>query len=29
MRREPGQTFYLATQGCKVNQYETQAIRET
>lgn len=29
MRREPGQLFYLATQGCKVNQYESQAIRES
>lgn len=28
MRREPGQRFSLVTQGCKVNQYETQAIRE-
>ncbi len=28
MRREPGQLFFLATQGCKVNQYESQAIRE-
>lgn len=28
MQREPGQTFFLVTQGCKVNQYETQAIRE-
>ena len=28
MRPEPGQLFYLATQGCKVNQYESQAIRE-
>ncbi|PKN31241.1 MAG: tRNA (N6-isopentenyl adenosine(37)-C2)-methylthiotransferase MiaB, partial [Deltaproteobacteria bacterium HGW-Deltaproteobacteria-20] len=29
MRREPGQLFFLTTQGCKVNQYESQAIRET
>ncbi|SFJ44134.1 radical SAM methylthiotransferase, MiaB/RimO family [Desulfomicrobium apsheronum] len=28
MRREPGQLFFLTTQGCKVNQYESQAIRE-
>jgi threonylcarbamoyladenosine tRNA methylthiotransferase MtaB len=28
MRIEPGQLFFLATQGCKVNQYESQAIRE-
>jgi MiaB/RimO family radical SAM methylthiotransferase len=28
MRREPGQLFFLVTQGCKVNQYESQAIRE-
>jgi threonylcarbamoyladenosine tRNA methylthiotransferase MtaB len=28
MRREPGQLFFIATQGCKVNQYESQAIRE-
>ena len=28
MRREPGQLFLLTTQGCKVNQYESQAIRE-
>lgn len=28
MRREPGQRFFLITQGCKVNQYETHAIRE-
>lgn len=28
MRPEPGQLFYLATQGCKVNQYESQAMRE-
>ena len=25
---KPGQSFYLTTQGCKVNQYESQAIRE-
>jgi len=29
MQREPGQLFFIATQGCKVNQYESQAIRET
>ena len=29
MRREPGQLFFLTTQGCKVNQYESQAIRES
>lgn len=29
MRREPGQLFFIATQGCKVNQYESQAIRES
>ena len=29
MKREPGQLFYLATQGCKVNQYESQALRES
>ena len=29
MGREPGQLFYLATQGCKVNQYESQALRES
>jgi len=28
MKRKPGQLFFLATQGCKVNQYESQAIRE-
>lgn len=28
MKRRPGQLFFLATQGCKVNQYESQAIRE-
>lgn len=28
MQRKPGQLFFLATQGCKVNQYESQAIRE-
>jgi len=28
MRREPGQLFFLTTQGCKVNQYESQSIRE-
>lgn len=28
MWREPGRSFYLATQGCKVNQYESQALRE-
>lgn len=28
MQRKPGQCFFLVTQGCKVNQYETQAIRE-
>jgi threonylcarbamoyladenosine tRNA methylthiotransferase MtaB len=28
MRREPGQLFFLTTQGCRVNQYESQAIRE-
>ena len=28
MLREPGRLFYIATQGCKVNQYESQAIRE-
>jgi MiaB/RimO family radical SAM methylthiotransferase len=25
---EPGRTFYLVTQGCRVNQYESQALRE-
>jgi MiaB/RimO family radical SAM methylthiotransferase len=29
MRREPGRLFFLTTQGCKVNQYESQAIRES
>ncbi len=29
MRREPGQLFFIATQGCKVNQYESQALRES
>lgn len=28
LRTEPGQTFYLVTQGCRVNQYESQAMRE-
>lgn len=28
MHLEAGQSFLLLTQGCKVNQYETQAIRE-
>lgn len=28
MQREPGQLFFITTQGCKVNQYESQAIRE-
>lgn len=28
MRREAGQLFFIITQGCKVNQYESQAIRE-
>lgn len=29
MRHDPGQFFFIATQGCKVNQYESQAIRES
>lgn len=28
MQPDAGQYFYLTTQGCKVNQYESQAIRE-
>lgn len=28
MRPKPGHLFFLATQGCKVNQYESQALRE-
>lgn len=29
MLREPGRLFHLVTQGCKVNQYESQALRES
>lgn len=29
MPNKPGALFFLSTQGCKVNQYETQALRES